>query len=111
MLMPALGHRPVEHRREYTPLKCAGARTDPATSDPMPILPPPYASKAPSPPVEPPGEYLALWGFVHRPQTSFVDSKERRVIGRAVFTYGTAPGELQYLQETGLGTGLHTCIF
>ena len=93
------------------PLKWAGARTDPATSDPMPILPPPYASKAASPPVEPPGEYLELWGFVHRPHTSFVDSKERRVIGRAVFTYGTAPGVVSASEGDHDGVRILTCIF
>ena len=34
----------------------AGARTEPATSVPTPILEPPYASSAASPPEEPPGE-------------------------------------------------------
>ena len=75
------------------PLKCAGTRTEPATSEPIPILPPPYARSALSPPVEPPGEYFGLCGLVHRPQTSLVDSKERSVTGRLVFTYGMAPFE------------------
>ena len=84
--MPPLVHRPVEQRSEYMPAKWAGARTEPATSEPMPILPPPQARSALSPPVEPPGEYLGLCGLVVRPQTSLVDSKERRVMGRLVFT-------------------------
>ena len=88
---PIFGQRPIEQRREYIPLKWAGARTDPATSEPIPILPPPKARRAPSPPVEPPGEYFALCGFVVRPQISLDDSKERRVIGRLVLTYGIAP--------------------
>ena len=84
--IPDFGQRPVEHRKEYMPLKWAGTRTEPATSEPIPILPPPNASRAPSPPVEPPGEYFELCGFVDRPQTSFVDSKDRRLMGRFVFT-------------------------
>ena len=90
---PIFGHRPVEHLNEYIPLKWAGTRTEPATSVPIPIRPPPNANRAPSPPVEPPGEYLQLCGLVHRPQTSFVDSKERREMGKLVFTYGMAPAE------------------
>ena len=68
------------------PLKCAGTRTEPATSEPMPILPPPQAKSAPSPPVEPPGEYFELWGLVHLPQTSLLDSNDKSVMGRFVFT-------------------------
>lgn len=52
---------------------------------------PPKASSADSPPVDPPGEYLVLCGFDVRPQTSFVDSKDRRVMGRLVFKKGIAP--------------------
>lgn len=89
--LPIFGHRPTEHRRAYMPLKWAGTRTEPATSEPIPIRPPPKAKRALSPPVEPPGEYFALCGLVVLPQISLVDSKERRVIGRLVFTYGIAP--------------------
>jgi len=64
---------------------------EPATSEPMPIREPPEARSADSPPVEPPGEYLGLWGLRVRPQTSFEDSKERRVVGRLVFVKGMAP--------------------
>ena len=57
----------------------------------MPMRLPPNASSADSPPVEPPGEYLSLCGLLHCPPTSLVDSKERRVVGRFVFTKGPAP--------------------
>jgi len=61
---------------------------------------PPNARRADSPPVEPPGEYLSLCGLVQRPQTSFVDSKERRVVGRLVLTKGTAPKRLANVTPT-----------
>ena len=58
---------------------------------------PPKASNADSPPVEPPGEYLSLCGFLQRPQTSFVDSKDSSVVGRFVLTKGTAPASFSSL--------------
>lgn len=72
----------------------------------MPILLPPYASSAPSPPVLPPGEYFVLCGFRHRPQTSLLLSKLRSVIGKAVLTKGTAPAFFSIrtkLPSTGYG--------
>lgn len=69
---------------------------------------PPKASSADSPPVEPPGEYLLLCGLLVRPQTSLVDSKERSVVGRFVFTKGTAPVLVRYGYASC--TGSHTCV-
>ena len=41
VFMPIFGQRPVLHLKEYIPEKWAGTRTEPATSEPMPMRPPP----------------------------------------------------------------------
>ena len=110
VLTPTFGHRPVLHRRELIPLHAAGARTEPATSLPIPILLPFSASRAPSPPVLPPGEYFGLCGFRDTPHKSFVDSKLNNVIGSAVLTCGIAPALFNSFSTTPSSAyGLKQC--
>lgn len=55
----------------YSPIMCAGMRMLPPISVPQPSMLPWLASRADSPPVEPPGVYFSQRGLVVRPQRGF----------------------------------------
>lgn len=103
---PAKGTRPVVGLKPYTPQQRAGMRMDPATSVPTPRIEPRKATRAPSPPLDPPAVRLVLMGFKVRPymllsesavyslafiMEFWVRSRTIRVCGIFVFTYTTAP--------------------
>lgn len=58
----------------YTPLNAAGARIEPPISVPIPTGEPRHATRAPSPPEDPPGVSRVLCGFRVRPQRFETDS-------------------------------------
>lgn len=77
--------------RPYSPQKCAGILMLPPISDPHPIADPPIAKSAPSPPLDPPGVYFPLYGFVVTPQRGFEHSQFSRPWGTLVLTMGIPP--------------------
>lgn len=79
--------------REKIPLKAAGIRTEPPISVPTPSVLPRSACRAPSPPDEPPHERFWLLGFSVCPMMLFFVSPKRRVWGKLVLQYSTAPND------------------
>lgn len=75
------------------PLKAAGIRTEPPISVPTPSVLPRGACGAPSPPDEPPHERFWLLGLSVCPMMLFFVSPKRRVWGRLVLQYSTAPND------------------
>ena len=60
--------------KAHTPQKLAGARTLPPTSVPSPMMEPPAPNAAPSPPDDPPGVRLLLWGLSVEPKMEFIQA-------------------------------------
>lgn len=60
---PLKGFRRAVGRKPYVPQKAAGARMEPPISDPIPKGAHLKPVDAPSPPDEPPGVSLLLYGF------------------------------------------------
>ena len=65
---PVFGTSPPVGLCPATPQKAAGIRIDPPTSDPMPRATAPVATRAPSPPDEPPDVRARSQGLRVRPQ-------------------------------------------
>lgn len=73
-IWPPHGMRSMLGLKPYTPQQREGMRIDPAMSVPIPKIEPRNATRAPSPPLEPPAVKLVLWGFRARPKMLFSES-------------------------------------
>jgi hypothetical protein len=88
---PPYSTRPCPGLRPKIPQYPDGIRILPPTSEPMPSAAPSTASKAPSPPEEPPAVCAADHGLDVRPQRGLTLSKARSVWGTFVLVKIMAP--------------------
>ena len=71
---PPNGMRSAVGLKPYTPQQSDGMRMEPAMSVPIPSGEPLNATRAPSPPLDPPAVRLVLWGFSVRPNMLLSES-------------------------------------
>ena len=91
--LPVLGTMPPVGLWPNTPLKKAGMRIEPPTSEPSPIGEAPAPTIAPSPPELPPAVRARSYGLLVRPHTLFELSNHMQSSEVFVTPSGIAPAE------------------